>query len=89
MLDLIILLTMEIGDAVLMLSGFSFLGIGLPSGTPDWGALLAEAKSSFIQSPRFVVYSDFCIFFAVCAFNITGEGLFLMRARWRYTIQKR
>jgi len=73
--NLIILLTMGIGDAVLMLSGFSFLGIGLPSGTPEWGALLAEAKSSFIRSPRFAVYSGFCIFFAVCACNITGEGL--------------
>lgn len=73
--SLIVLLTIGIGDAVLMLSGFSFLGIGLPAGTPEWGALLSDAKSSFIRAPRFAVYPGLCIFFAVCACNITGEGL--------------
>ena len=73
--SLIVLLTIGIGDAVLMLSGFSFLGIGLPAGTPEWGSLLSDAKSSFIRAPRFAVYPGLCIFFAVCACNITGEGL--------------
>ncbi len=54
--NLVVLLAMGIGDAVLMISGFSFLGIGLPAGTPEWGAMLSEAKSSLIQSPRFAVY---------------------------------
>ena len=81
--NLIVLLAMGIGDAVLMISGFSFLGIGLPAGTPEWGAMLSEAKSSLIQSPRFAVYPGLCVLFSVCACNITGEGLRLFFSPYR------
>jgi ABC-type dipeptide/oligopeptide/nickel transport system permease subunit len=30
-----------------MISGFSFLGLGLAAGTPEWGAMLNQAKSNF------------------------------------------
>ena len=34
-----------VASAILTVSSFSFLGLGLPSGTAAWGAMLEEAQS--------------------------------------------
>ena len=73
--SLIVLLTLGIGDAIMMISGFSFLGIGLSSGTPEWGSMLAEAKGQLLSNPSFVICPGVCVLFAVSAFNLLGEGL--------------
>lgn len=73
--SLIVLLALGIGDAILMISGFSFLGIGLPAGTPEWGAMLSEAKGQLLSAPRFAVWPGLCVLFTVCTFNLLGEGL--------------
>lgn len=73
--NLIVLLALGIGDAILMISGFSFLGIGLPTGAPEWGAMLAEAKGQLLSAPRFAVWPGLCVLFTVCAFNLLGDGL--------------
>lgn len=73
--NLIVLLALGIGDAILMISGFSFLGIGLSSGTPEWGAMLAAAKGQLLSNPKFAIWPGICVLFTVCAFNLLGEGL--------------
>lgn len=72
---LLVLLALGIGDTILMVSGFSFLGIGLPSGSPEWGAMMSDAKSVLLQAPQYIVYPGLCVFFTVCGFNLLGEGL--------------
>ena len=72
---LIVLFALGIGDVLLTISGFSFLGIALPSGTPEWGAMLNEARSVFLQSPEYALYPGLCVFITVCGFNLLGEGL--------------
>lgn len=72
---LIVLLALGIGDVILMISSFSFLGIGLSADTPEWGAMLNAARSTLTQSPEYAIYPGLCVLFAVCAFNLLGEGL--------------
>ncbi len=72
---LIVLLAVGMGDSILMISGFSFLGIGLPTGTPEWGAMLAESKSMLLRAPQFAIYPGICVVLTVCACNFLGEGL--------------
>jgi len=72
---LLVLFSLGIGDTILMISGYSFLGIGLSGAVPEWGAMLNEAKSMLLQAPRFAVYPGICVFLTVCAFNLFGEGL--------------
>ena len=72
---LIILFALGIGDTILMISGYSFLGIGLPSGLPEWGAMLSDAKSILLQAPQHAIYPGVCVFITVCAFNLFGEGM--------------
>lgn len=71
---LLVLFCLGVGDTILMISGYSFLGIGLPSGTPEWGAMLNEAKSSLLTAPQYAFYPGICVVLAVCGFNILGEG---------------
>ena len=71
---LLILFMLGVGDTILMISGYSFLGIGLPPGLPEWGAMLSDAKSTLIQAPQYAVYPGICVFVTVCAFNLFGEG---------------
>jgi len=72
---LLVLFALGIGDTILLISGFSFLGIGLPSGSPEWGAMMSDAKSVLLQAPQYVIYPGLCVFFTVCGFNLLGEGL--------------
>lgn len=72
---LLVLFALGVGDSILMVSGFSFLGIGLPSGSPEWGAMMSDAKSVLIKAPQYVIYPGLCVFFTVCGFNLLGEGL--------------
>lgn len=71
---LLILFCLGVSDTILMLSGYSFLGIGLPSGVPEWGAMLGEAKNILLQAPQYTLYPGLCIVITVCAFNLFGEG---------------
>ncbi len=73
--NLLVLFALGIGDILLTISGFSFLGIALPSGTPEWGAMLSEARGVFLQSPEYALYPGLCVLITVCGFNLLGEGL--------------
>lgn len=72
--NLLVLFSLGIGDVLLTISGFSFLGIALPAGTPEWGAMLNEARSLFFQKPIYAIYPGICVFLTVCAFNLIGEA---------------
>jgi ABC-type dipeptide/oligopeptide/nickel transport system permease subunit len=72
---LLVLFALGVGDTILMVSGFSFLGIGLPAGSPEWGAMMSDAKSVLLKAPQYVIYPGLCVFFTVCGFNLLGEGL--------------
>ncbi len=72
---LMILFALGIGDTILMISGYSFLGIGLTGDLPEWGAMLSDAKSILLQAPQYAVYPGVCVFITVCAFNLFGEGM--------------
>lgn len=72
---LLVLFALGIGDMMMTVSAFSFLGVALPSGTPEWGAMLNDARSVFLQSPQYAIYPGVCVFLTVCGFNLLGEGL--------------
>ncbi|MCQ5091563.1 ABC transporter permease [Slackia exigua] len=73
--QLIVLMAIGVGDVVLMVSSFSFLGVGLNADAPEWGAMLNDARSLLVTSPEFALYPGLCVLFAISAFNLLGEGL--------------
>lgn len=69
---LVIALT-NIGNIILMISGFSFLGIGVQPNVSEWGMMLNDAKPYFRTIPQLVFYPGVAIFFTVLTFNLVGE----------------
>jgi peptide/nickel transport system permease protein len=66
-------LTMSL--AVLIEASLSFLGLGVQEPTPAWGAMLRQSQLYLHQAPWFVLSPGVCIFLAVLAFNLIGDGL--------------
>lgn len=65
----------ELGRFVLVLSTLSFLGFGVRPPNPEWGAMLADARTSFFLAPRLLVYPGVAISLLVLAVNLLGDGL--------------
>ncbi len=64
-----------VASAIIMISSFSFLGLGLPSGVSEWGAMLNEARSSLYSNPALLIYPGICILITAAGFNLFGEAL--------------
>lgn len=71
----VVYLSTGVASVILLVSGFSFLGLGFPAGTAEWGAMLSEAKSYFFSHPELLIYPGLCILFAAIGFNLFGEAL--------------
>jgi len=69
-----VLATLDLGNAILLLAGLSFLGLGSQPPTPEWGAGVAEGIQYF-QDWWIGAFPGFAIFTAVLAFNLLGDSL--------------
>ncbi len=72
---IIVLATLGVGTAILTAAGLSFLGLGVETGTPEWGAMLHEGRRAFRTSAHLAVFSGLAITLAVLAINLFGDGL--------------
>lgn len=45
--SVVVLATVDFGNAILLFSGLSFLGLGSPPPTPEWGAMVSDGASYF------------------------------------------
>ncbi|MEV0585279.1 ABC transporter permease [Nonomuraea sp. NPDC050310] len=62
--------------ALIALSGLSFLGIGLPAGTPDWGLMIAENRTILDLNPWAAVAPTLLITITAVAATILGDRVF-------------
>jgi len=67
--------TIDMGSTLLVVSGLSFLGFGVGPPTPEWGAMLAEARSFLDKAPALLAFPGLAISLMVLAFNLAGDGL--------------
>lgn len=63
-----------IAGAILVESGLSFLGIGVPKDLVTWGKLLSQGKENF-HAWWLIIYPGVFIFVTVTVYNLIGEGL--------------
>ncbi|MFD1933139.1 ABC transporter permease [Nonomuraea mangrovi] len=62
--------------ALVALSGLSFLGIGLPPGTPDWGLMIEENRRLLDLNPWASLAPAILITVAATAATLLGDGIF-------------
>ncbi len=73
--QILVLMSLGVGDIIIMISSFSFLGLGVDSTLPEWGAMVGVAKKYIYSRPHLIVYPGFCILFTVIGFNLLGEAI--------------
>ncbi len=71
----VVLVTLDLGWIVLGISGLSFLGLGAQPPTPEWGAMLNDARPFLQTAPRLLLAPGAAIVLIVLGFNLLGDGL--------------
>ena len=72
----LIMLTALLGQAILLESSLSFLGLGVAEPTPAWGLMLRGSATQFAErAPWLAIAPGVAISLAVFAFNFVGDAL--------------
>jgi len=67
--------TLQIGVAILIVAGLSFLGYGAQPPTPSWGQMLSRSRDVMLNSVWMSVWPGVAILLTVMGFNMFGDGL--------------
>ncbi|MCB9139083.1 MAG: ABC transporter permease [Caldilineaceae bacterium] len=72
---LIVLSTLQVGNAILVGAGLSFLGLGAQPPTPEWGLMTAEGREVLGKAWWISTFPGLAILSVVMALNLMGDGL--------------
>lgn len=72
---IIIELSLNAGQAVLIGSALGFLGLGVQPPAPEWGTMLGASREYLTVAPHIVIAPGIAISLLVLAFNTFGDGL--------------
>ncbi len=75
MAPLIVQATLSFSSAILDAAALGFLGMGAQPPTPEWGAMLAEAREFILRAWWVVTFPGLAILLTVLAINLMGDGL--------------
>ena len=73
--SIVVYFTMRLGTSIITAASLSFLGMGAQPPTPEWGAMLNEARADMVNAPHVALFPSLAIFLTVLAFNLLGDGL--------------
>lgn len=71
---LIVLVTLDIGNAIITFAGLSFLGLGVIPPTPEWGSMVSEGRE-LIEQWWVAAFPGLAILSIVVGFNFLGDGV--------------
>ncbi len=72
---IVVIASLDVGWIILGIAGLNFLGLGAQPPTPEWGAMLNDARPHLQTEPRLLLLPGMAIFVAVLGFNLLGDGL--------------
>ena len=75
MSPIIVQVSMRIGGTIITAAGMSFLGLGIPLPTPEWGAMLSDGRPYITTCPWMTLFPGLAILVTVISFNLMGDGL--------------
>jgi len=71
---LVVLMTLDLGNAILVFAGLSFLGLGVVPPTPEWGSMVSEGRE-LVSQWWVATFPGLAILTVVIGFNFVGDGL--------------
>ena len=63
-----------VSSMIVIVSAFSFLGLGLPVGAAEWGAMMNDARASLYSAPKLIILPGLCTFITAAGFTLIGEA---------------
>lgn len=72
---IVVLLTLEMGIAVIVEAILSFVNLSISTDDPTWGSMIAEGRLSIHQAWWVLVFPLVALFLTVLSFSQLGEGL--------------
>ncbi|MBX3144780.1 MAG: ABC transporter permease [Trueperaceae bacterium] len=71
----LVVATLGVAGAILAAAGLSFIGLGAPPGTPEWGAMLSDARTYMRRAWWIATIPGIAISLTVLAISLMGEAL--------------
>ena len=73
--QILVVMAMMLGGAILAEAALSFLGIGITPPTPAWGSMVNDGMSFLETNPLLCFAPGIAVMLVVFAFNMVGDGL--------------
>jgi ABC-type dipeptide/oligopeptide/nickel transport system permease subunit len=73
--ELLVRVTLDIGNVILIAAALGFLGLGVSPPTPDWGAILFEARTNVLSAWWLAVFPGLALTLSILAFSLYGDAL--------------
>jgi len=71
----IVATTLGVGNAILLESGLSFLGLGIQPPAPSWGNMIAGGRDLIVTAPWVAIAPGIALAITVLACTLLGDGL--------------
>ncbi len=71
---LVVLVTLDVGQAIITFAGLSFLGLGVIPPMPEWGAMVSEGRE-LVDQWWVATFPGLAILSVVVGFNFLGDGI--------------
>lgn len=71
----VVALTLGVGNAILLESGLSFLGLGIQPPSPSWGNMIAGGREWLLIAPWIALLPGVLLIFTVVACTLIGDAL--------------
>lgn len=72
---IIVIATMRIAGSIMSIATLSYLGLGVPAPTAEWGGMISSAKTHMFDAPYLIIIPGIAVVLTVVCFNILGDKL--------------
>lgn len=72
---ILVQVSLLIPSAIMTSAGLSFLGLGVPPPTPEWGSMLQNSITWARMAPHVMIFPGLALMLVVFGFNVLGDGL--------------
>ena len=72
---IIVIATMRIAGSIMSIATLSYLGLGVPAPTAEWGGMISSAKTFMYAAPYLIIIPGIAVVITVVCFNILGDKL--------------
>ncbi|NVK35790.1 MAG: ABC transporter permease [Rhodobacteraceae bacterium] len=72
---ILVVVTLEVANVILLEAALSFLGLGVRPPTPSWGLMISEGRENILFDPWLIALPGSALCLLVLAVNLFGDGM--------------